>query len=85
MGNFRYSQNKASHQQSNLLLSAIIVVLVLNIVFQLWFLFGALNNALQENVEFAMYTAAGSIVMAVFSFWILKYLPDSLDSKSKKQ
>ncbi len=84
MANFRYSQDNASRSKSNLLLSAIIVLLILNITFQLWFLFGALNNALQDNLEFAVYTAIGSIVMAVFSFWILKYLPDTQKSASKK-
>jgi multidrug transporter EmrE-like cation transporter len=84
MANFRYSQDNAHRSKSNLLLSAIIVLLILNITFQLWFLFGALNNALQDNLEFAIYTAIGSIVMAVFSFWILNYLPDPHKSASKK-
>lgn len=84
MANFRYAQNKAHKKQSNLLLSTIIILLILNITFQLWFLFGALNNALQDNIEFAIYTAIGSAVMAAFSFWILIYLPDPLKSESKK-
>jgi len=76
VANFRESQNKAHPNKTNTLMTAIIILLILFVSLQIWFLFGALNNALQENFNFALTTFIGSAILALCSFWILKYLPD---------
>lgn len=84
MSNFRESQNEAHPNKTNTLITGIIVLLILFVLIQIWFLFGALNNALQENLNFALTTAIGSIVFASASFWLLRYLPEPIKRKKKK-
>jgi membrane associated rhomboid family serine protease len=84
MSDFRQSQNEAHPNKTNTLITGIIVLLILFVLIQIWFLFGALNNALQENLNFAITTAIGSIVFAFASFWLLRYLPEPLKRKRKK-
>jgi hypothetical protein len=84
MPDFRFSQNQASPAKTNIIMAGIIFMLIINISVQIWLLFGALNNALQDNLFFAVATFAGSAVLALFSFWILRFLPDPLKSESKK-
>jgi len=84
MSDFRFSQNQASPAKTNIIMAGIIFMLIINISVQTWLLFGALNNALQDNLFFAVATFAGSAVLSLFSFWILRFLPDPLESESKK-
>ncbi len=84
MANFRRSQNEASPEKTNIIMSGIILTLIINISVQIWLLFGALNNALQENLFFAVATFMASAVLALFSFWLLRFLPDPMKSDSKK-
>ncbi|HET8736525.1 MAG TPA: hypothetical protein VFM69_07990 [Pricia sp.] len=87
MSDFRASQNKAHPHKTNTLMTAIIVMLILFVSIQIWFLFGALNNALEDNVFFAVTTFVGSLLFGIASFWLLRYLPDPLrdDSVKKKR
>lgn len=84
MSDFRQSQNEAHPNKTNTLMTAIILLLILFVTIQIWFLFGALNNALQENLNFAITTAVGSVIFAAASFWLLRYLPDPLKRRKKK-
>lgn len=84
MSDFRQSQNEAHPNKTNTLMTAIILLLILFVTIQIWFLFGALNNALQENLNFAITTAVGSVIFASASFWLLRYLPDPLKRRKKK-
>ncbi|MBS4072982.1 MAG: hypothetical protein B7Z16_00510 [Algoriphagus sp. 32-45-6] len=84
MSDFRQSQNEAHPNKTNTLMTAIILLLILFVTIQIWFLFGALNNALQENLNFAITTAVGSVIFAVGSFWLLRYLPDPIKRRKKK-
>ncbi|MDO8965140.1 MAG: hypothetical protein Q8S14_04910 [Algoriphagus sp.] len=84
MSDFRQSQNEAHPNKTNTLMTGIIFLLILFVTIQIWFLFGALNNALQENLNFAITTALGSLVFAFASFWLLKYLPEPIKRKMKK-
>lgn len=59
-------------------MTGIIFLLILFVSIQIWFLFGALNNALQENFSFALTTFTGSAILALASGWILRYLPDPI-------
>ncbi|MFC6101454.1 hypothetical protein [Olivibacter domesticus] len=81
MSDFRTSQNEAHPNKTNSLMTGIIVLLILFVSIQIWFLFGALNNALQDNLYFALTTFIGSLLLAAASFWILRYLPDPLKNK----
>ena len=81
MSDFRTSQNEAHPNKTNSLMTGIIMLLILFVSIQIWFLFGALNNALQDNLYFALTTFIGSLLLAAASFWILCYLPDPLKNK----
>ncbi|MEX2568019.1 MAG: DUF6755 family protein [Cyclobacteriaceae bacterium] len=80
MSNYRRSQNQAHPNKTNALMTGILVLLILFVSIQIWFLFGALNNALRENFNFALTTFIGSFILAVASFWLLRYLPDPIDT-----
>ncbi|WP_026951419.1 DUF6755 family protein [Algoriphagus mannitolivorans] len=84
MSDFRQSQNEAHPNKTNILLTGIILLLILFVTIQIWFLFGALNNALQENLNFAITTAVGSLAFAFASFWLLRYLPEPIKNSKKK-
>ncbi|UGU14620.1 hypothetical protein LS482_13030 [Sinomicrobium kalidii] len=85
MSDFRRSQNEAHPNKTNTLMTAIIVLLILFVGIQIWFLFGALNNALQGNIYFAVTTFIGSFLLALASLWLLRYLPDPLKKSSGKK
>ncbi|QNL47994.1 hypothetical protein H8S90_14370 [Olivibacter sp. SDN3] len=85
MSNFRESQNQAHPNKTNTLMVGIILLLVLFVSIQIWFLFGALNNALQDNFYFALTTFIGSLILSLASFWLLRYLPDPLKTREKRK
>lgn len=84
MSDFRKTQNEAHPNKTNTIMLGIILLLVLFISIQIWFLFGALNNALQDNFYFALTTFIGSFILAIASFWLLRYLPDPYYRVKKK-
>ncbi|WP_437363048.1 hypothetical protein [Olivibacter jilunii] len=85
MSDFRTSQNEAHPNKTNTLMLGIILLLVLFVSIQIWFLFGALNNALQDNIYFAITTFVGSLLLAIASFLLLRYLPDPLKSPTDRK
>src|SRR5690606_40267149 len=85
MSNFRKSQNEAHPNKTNTVMTGILLLLILFISIQIWFLFGALNNALQENFYFAVTTFVGSLILAICSFWLLRYLPDPIFPVKKSE
>lgn len=85
MSDFRASQNEAHPNKSNTLMTGIILILILLVSIQIWFLYSALNNALDENFGIAVATFIGSAVLAMVSFWILRYLPDPRRTSVKKK
>lgn len=85
MSDFRTSQNEAHPNKTNTLMTGIIILQIFFISIQVWFLFGALNNALEGNLFFAVTTFIGSLIMAIASFWVLRYLPEPLKKKPKKR
>jgi hypothetical protein len=84
MSDFRTSQNQAHPNKTNTLLTGIVILLILFVSIQIWFLFGALNNALDDNFYFALTTFIGSLILAITSFWLLRYLPDPIKPKLKE-
>lgn len=85
MSNFRKTQNEAHPNKTNTILTGIILLQILFISMQIWLLFGALNNALEENFGFALTTFIGSLFMAIASIWLLRYLPEPLQKKPTKK
>lgn len=65
-------------------MTGIILLLILFVSMQIWFLYGALNNALEDNFFFALTTFIGSFLLALASFWLLRYLPDPIITIKKK-
>jgi uncharacterized membrane protein YccC len=85
MSDFRTSQNEAHPNKSNTLMTGIILVLILLISIQIWFLYSALNNALDDNFGIALATFIGSAALAAVSFWLLRYLPDPRRNRDKSK
>jgi threonine/homoserine/homoserine lactone efflux protein len=85
MSYFRQSQKEAHPNKTNILMTGIITLLILFVSMQIWFLFGALNNALTGDINFAITTFIGSVILAISSFLLLRYLPDPIEDESIKK
>lgn len=83
MSNFKEAQNKAHPNKSNTLMSALIVILILNIGIQIWLLYTGLNNALGDNRDIALPAFIASTVLFLIGFFWLYFLPMG-DRKNKK-
>lgn len=57
-------------------MSGIIVILICIVGIQVWLLYSALNNALEDNLNIAVASFVGSVLLFVVSMFLLKYLPD---------
>jgi len=66
-------------------MTGIILLLIFIISIQIWFLYSALNNALERNLDIAIATFLGSFVLALVSFWLIRYLPDPREGKIKRK
>jgi uncharacterized BrkB/YihY/UPF0761 family membrane protein len=75
MSNFRTSQNKANPNKLNAILSTLIFVLIFNVSLQIWLLYTALNNALDNNREILIPAFIASFVIFLIGFAWLYYLP----------
>lgn len=75
MSNFRTSQNKANPNKLNNILSTLIFILILNVTIQIWLLYTALNNALDDNREILIPAFIASVVLFLIGFSWLYYLP----------
>lgn len=61
----------------NEMLVAIISIYILFVTIQVWLLFGTINKALQkEHLDFATYSAIGSVVIFLCTIFFLRYVPD---------
>lgn len=77
MGDFRESQNQAHPNKSNTLMGGIIVLLIGILSIQIWLLYSALNNALEDHREIAVASFVGSTFLFVIALWLLRYLPQA--------
>ena len=68
MSNFRTSQNKANPNKLNNILSTLIFILILNVTLQIWLLYTALNNALDDNREILIPAFIASLVFFLIGF-----------------
>ena len=76
MTDFRESQNRAHPNKTNTLMSGIIVMLICIVGIQVWLLYSALNNALEDNFNIAVASFAGSVLLFIVCLFLLRYLPD---------
>jgi uncharacterized BrkB/YihY/UPF0761 family membrane protein len=83
MSNFRRSQNQSNPNKLNAVLSTVIFVLILNVTIQIWLLYAALNNALENNIEILIPGFIASLVIFLIGFGMLYYLPTG-NNNSKK-
>ncbi|SEW51291.1 DUF6755 family protein [Chitinophaga arvensicola] len=84
MSNFKDAQNKAHPNKSNTLMSALIVILILNVGIQIWLLYTGLNNALEDNKDIALPAFIASAVLFLISFCWLYFLPMGYKKTGKK-
>jgi uncharacterized BrkB/YihY/UPF0761 family membrane protein len=75
MNEYREGQNQAHPNKTNTLMLGIILLLIGILSIQIWLLYSALNNALDEHREIAIPAFIASIVLFLTSLWLLKYLP----------
>lgn len=84
MSNFRKGQGNANPARVNTILSTLIVVMILNITLQIWLLYAALNNALDQNTEILVPAFLGSLAIFLIGFGWLYFLPGN-PRRRKKQ
>lgn len=61
----------------NEMLVAIISIYILLVSMQMWLLFGTINKALdKEHIDFAWYSAIGSVVIFLCTIFFFRYVPD---------
>ncbi|MBL8005608.1 MAG: hypothetical protein JNL36_10975 [Candidatus Kapabacteria bacterium] len=78
MSNFRTGQNNAHPQKRSMILTTLIVVMLVNLLIQIWLLYTALNNALDGNKEVAYSTFIASFVLFLASSIWLYLLPKNV-------
>ena len=75
MSNFRRSQNQSNPNKLNAILSTLIFVLILNVTIQIWLLYAALNNALDNNIESLIPAFVASFGLFLVCIVLLYYMP----------
>ncbi|MGL2988364.1 DUF6755 family protein [Flavobacterium sp. RSSA_27] len=81
MSTFRTSQNQANPNKLNNILSTLIFILILNVTIQIWLLYAALNNALENNREILIPAFVASLILFLIGFGWLYYLPSGNKQK----
>jgi len=76
MSTFRAGQNQANTKKLNIILSTIIFILILNVTIQIWLLYAALNNALENNREILIPAFLASTVLFFIGLGMLYFLPN---------
>jgi uncharacterized protein with PQ loop repeat len=84
MGDFRQAQNEAHPNKTNTLMVGIIFLLIGILGIQIWLLYSALNNALDDNRGIAVAAFLGSSVLFVMALWLLRYVPQARKLTRKK-
>lgn len=75
MSSFRTSQNRANPNKLNNIISALIFMLIMNVSIQIWLLYAALNNALDNNTEILFPAFIASLILFLTGLIMLYYLP----------
>ena len=77
MSHFRTGQENAHPQKKSMIMSTLIVVLLTNLLIQIWLLYTALNNALDGH-EVAYSTFIASLVLFLAGSTWLYFLPKNV-------
>lgn len=85
MGDFREAQNQAHPNKTNTLIVGILFLLIMILGIQVWLLYGALNNALNDNRDIAVASLIGSAVLFIMALWLLRYVPQARGLIKKKE
>jgi len=85
MGDFREVQNQAHPNKTNTLMGSIISLLIGILGIQVWLLYSALNNALDDNRGIAIAAFIGSSILFVMALWLLRYVPQARGFMRKKK
>ena len=85
MADFREAQNQAHPNKTNTLMVGIRFLLIMILGMQIWLLYSALNNALDDNLDIAVASFIGSSVLFVMALWLLRYVPQARGFISKKK
>lgn len=75
MSTFRRGQEQSHPQKKNMIMSTLIVVLLINLLIQIWLLYTALNNALEGHPEVAYSTFIASFILFIACVAWLYFLP----------
>lgn len=75
MSNFRRGQNQSNPNKLNAILSTLIFILILNVTIQIWLLYAALNNALDNNIEILIPAFIASFGLFLVGVILLYYMP----------
>lgn len=75
MSTFRAGQSQANTRKLNIVLSTIIFILILNVTIQIWLLYAALNNALDNNKEILIPAFIASAVLFFIGLGLMYFLP----------
>lgn len=76
MSDFREAQNQAHPNKTSTLTLGIIMLMIGILSIQIWLLYSALNNALDENEDLAIASFVGSLLLFFVGLWLMKYLPE---------
>lgn len=66
-------------------MSGIIVILICIVGIQVWLLYSALNNALEQNRNIAIAAFVGSAILFGVCLLLLKYLPDPRSKQERRR
>jgi uncharacterized protein with PQ loop repeat len=83
MSNFRGAQNQAHPNKTSTLMLALIMVLILNVSLQIWLLYTALNNALDQNTDIAFPAFVASLVLFLIGAGWLYFLPGKIPRRQE--
>ncbi|HJS01711.1 MAG TPA: DUF6755 family protein [Flavobacterium sp.] len=83
MSNFRRGQNQSNPNKINAILSTLIFILILNVTIQIWLLYAALNNALDNNKEILIPAFVASFGLFIIGFGLLYYMPTGNSSTKR--
>ena len=83
MSTFRTNQNNSNTNKINVLLSAVIVILILNVALQIWLLYTALNYTLDNDTDIATIAFFGSFLIFLICAGLIYFLPEGKIRKVK--
>lgn len=78
MSRFRRAQEQAHPNKRSVIMSTLIIVLLINVLIQIWLLYTSLNNALEGNPQVAVISFAVSLVLFLVGVLWLYLLPKSV-------